>query len=224
MSQEDFIDALLVGIIAALVGGRLLAVASNLQELSSPVEFFYFWEGGLSLLGGIIAVLLVLPPYLRKKGIPVLPFFDLIALHAPLLQAVSRIGCFLAGCCYGKRTTLLWAITYTDSTSIAPLCERLHPTQLYAALASLITFAFLYFIVQKRYTHAGQLLAIYLMCAGAQRFVLDTFRGDQEFIGTGFMTILTLHQWLSLVLCFGAFVLYLYVSHNATPSQNHESF
>jgi phosphatidylglycerol:prolipoprotein diacylglycerol transferase len=134
------------------------------------------WEGGFSVLGSISAVALVLPLYIMKLNIPLLPFLDLIALHAPLLQSVARVGCFLAGCCYGTPTSSPIGFTYTDHESIAPLYQSLHPAQLYSAVALMLIFVFLYFAVQKVVSRPGQLFGCYLSLVGIERFVIDFFR------------------------------------------------
>jgi len=134
ISNEQFSSALLVGILSGIIGGRLLYVVQEYRFMTSFWEAFRFWEGGFSILGTIISVPIALTIYLKKHNIPILPFFDLISLYGPLLQSISRLGCFVAGCCYGLPTDLPWAITYTNPQATAPCYLPLHPTQLYSAL------------------------------------------------------------------------------------------
>lgn len=144
-------------------------------------NFISFWDGGFSLLGTILAVLVSLAYYLKKTGTPILPFLDLIAIHAPLLQSASRVGCFFAGCCYGAPTQLPWGTIYTDQDSIAPLGISLHPTQLYSALALFIIFLLLQ-LLQKFLKKPGQLLAAYLLLVSLERFIIDFWRDDRSFV------------------------------------------
>ncbi len=178
--EDSFFDILILGIVSALIGGRTLFV---LSEQGSPtiVEFFSFWEGGFSILGAIIGVLICLPPFLWIKKIPLLSLLDLVAIYTPILQAFGRVGCLFAGCCYGANTTVPWAITYTDSESAAPLCTPMHPTQLYSVILLLISFLVLYFGVQKRNLKPGAILSIYLILVSTERFIVDFWRDDRVF-------------------------------------------
>jgi phosphatidylglycerol:prolipoprotein diacylglycerol transferase len=117
--QNNFGSILLVAC-QAIIGGRI-CIFSEDETITSLLDVFIFWQGGLSILGGIIGILVVVPFYLAYKQIPIIPFFDLVAVYAGLLQAVARIGCFFAGCCYGIATHSILAITYTDLHSAAPL-------------------------------------------------------------------------------------------------------
>jgi phosphatidylglycerol---prolipoprotein diacylglyceryl transferase len=136
-----------IGFLSALVGGRAL-YCFEMGDGMSVFDIFAVWEGGFSVLGSVIGFCAIVPVCLIKYKIPLLPFFDLIALHAPLLQSLSRIGCFFAGCCYGKTTDLWCGVTYSDTESMAPLYMKLHPTQLYSAVALLLIFLIQYFVLQ----------------------------------------------------------------------------
>jgi phosphatidylglycerol:prolipoprotein diacylglycerol transferase len=158
------------------------------------------WSGGLSVLGGIIAILLVIPWYLKYLKVPILSFLDVAALNAPLLHAISRLGCFMAGCCYGKASLLPWAITYTDVDSEAPLNIPLHPTQLYTALLLFLTFLFFRYVLQSRITTPGIMLMIYLMAESIIRFSMDYARNDIEYFSWDHDHIFSAHQWISIIM------------------------
>lgn len=175
----SFSSILMVGIAAALLGGRTLYFYTYPHNYHGLTSFFAFYEGGYSILGAVIGVLAIVPAYLRYLKIPILPFLDLIGTYAPLLQSISRIGCFLAGCCYGIPTSQPWGIIYTDTQSVAPLHVCLHPTQLYSATLMLLIFAFQYFIGRRLFTKAGQMLWSYLLLASLSRFIVDFWRGDR---------------------------------------------
>lgn len=170
---------LLTSILVGLTGGRILFFLIHPHLYENFFGFLAFFQGGFSILGCIIALLLVLPLYLRYLAIPIIPFLDLIALYAPLLQSISRIGCFLAGCCYGLPTTARWGITYTAPDSIAPLHVCLHPTQLYSSIGLMLIFCLLYFALQHRFKKDGQLVCFYIFFVGLERCVVDIWRGDR---------------------------------------------
>jgi phosphatidylglycerol:prolipoprotein diacylglycerol transferase len=180
--KKTFIDMLLCGLLSGIIGGRLLFIAEQYSELSDNwIELLYPWVGGFSVLGTVIGVLIVVPLFLRKHSIPILPVLDLAGLYAPLFQSIARIGCFLSGCCHGLVASPLlpWAIYYTHPDSQAPLGVFLHPTQIYSSIASLLLFLVLRFLVSKRVTIPGQLIYSYLIGESFLRFVVDFWRGDR---------------------------------------------
>lgn len=198
MTVEQFHTILCYGIIAGVVGGRLLYAVSSWNLMESFLEIFEVWHGGFSIMGSIIGIVLILPWYLRKEGIPILPFFDLTAMHAPIIQAFARIGCFLAGCCYGMPTTMPWGVIFTDTSSPAPCFIPLHPTQLYSSLAAFGYFLLMYYILQYKLTKPGQLLGAYFMLAGFDRFFIDFWRADRIYLSASWSTALSMHQWIAI--------------------------
>jgi phosphatidylglycerol:prolipoprotein diacylglycerol transferase len=149
---------------------------------SNWVEVFYPWEGGFSILGTIIAVVMFLPIYLWLNGVKILEFMDLVAIYAPLMQAISRIGCFLAGCCYGIETLSSnpIAVRYRNPECLAPIGVYLHPAQLYSAGASLIVFLLMRYFFSYRLKKAGQLTFTYLCLESIARFAADFWRAEWQ--------------------------------------------
>ncbi len=185
--QNKFIEILMIGIISGLVGGRLLSIIIEPETFNGLLEMVAFWQGGFSVLGSLLGVLAVVPWYLKKINVPILPLFDLAAIYAPLLQSIARLGCFFAGCCHGITAKLLpWAIIYTDPQTIAPLHVPLHPTQLYSSATLLGIFILMYFVIQHKFKKPGQLLMIYLMLASTERFIIDFWRADRVIVGNMF--------------------------------------
>jgi phosphatidylglycerol:prolipoprotein diacylglycerol transferase len=197
---DKIIDITIVGIIAGLLGGRILFGLSQPEEISSLSDFFSFWNGGFSILGCVLGVLCSIPLYLYYLHVPIIPFLDLIALYAPLLQSISRVGCFFAGCCYGHYTQLPWGVRYTDPYASAPLGICIHPTQLYSSLLLLIIFLGMYYILQNIYTKPGQLTALYLFFIALERFTIDFWRADTLSASPFGITVFSLHQWIALII------------------------
>jgi phosphatidylglycerol:prolipoprotein diacylglycerol transferase len=198
IADNQLFDLLLLGIIAGVGGARLLYLASNWSIISTWTDSINLWSGGLSMLGALLGSLLVIPWFARRHAIPLLPLLDIFALYAPLFESICRLGCFFAGCCFGKATSVIWAITYTDPESAAPLNIALHPTQLYASLTSLIVFFFIYYGLQRIVSRPGQLLAAYLVCTSIERFTIDFLRADQEFFSWPLAHFFSIHQWIAL--------------------------
>ncbi len=211
---ETLLNVFSLSILAGIVGGRILHTIGSYDRLASWFDVCALHEGGFSILGSVLAILLIIPWYLRKNNIKVMPFLDLLALYAPLLQSISRIGCYFAGCCFGTTTSLPWAITYITPDTLAPRYCALHPTQLYASLSLLAIFLFLYFFVQHWVKKPGQLTCIYLACAAGQRFFIDFWRADQEFFSAPSLHILSMHQWIGLGIIISATIGFIIFSHN----------
>jgi len=217
ISGERYINLLSLGLFSGVIGGRLLFAITDWQEFSGNwIEVFYPWVGGLTALGGILGILMVIPFYLAWYKIKLLPILDLGALHAPLIQVIARIGCLLAGCCYGAPCSLPWAITFTNPTTPAPIGIPLHPTQLYTALASGIIFVVLLWLSKQRFLKHGQVLFLYLILENISRFTIDFWRGDREELTTIACGPLSFHfstvQLLALACLVGSLVGFVWVS------------
>ena len=207
--DSNFNEILLVGNLAALFGGRSLFLLSHPENIHSFFAIITFWEPGFSILGAIGACVAILPIYLKRIGVPIMPMLDLAAIYTPLLQSVSRVGCFFAGCCYGASTTLPWGIIYTDPESVAPLYSCIHPTQIYSALILLLIFTIMYFVLNKILTKSGQLLCAYLMLQSIERFTVDFYRGDQ-ITSSMLPHTFSLYQYVALGMFIGAFLGFTY--------------
>lgn len=121
---------------AALAGGRVLYVIQN--ELGSlaehPAHLLMVWMGGLSFYGGLIAGLIALVVFARRRRISVLAAFDVAAPAAAIGQAIGHVGCLIGGDSYGIPTDLPWAVIYRNPGAMAPQGIALHPTQAYEAI------------------------------------------------------------------------------------------
>lgn len=196
LSADQYYELIMLGICSGVIGGRALYLATNWDDLNHWSEFFAIWQGGLSILGVILSVFITSCAYLRLHGIPLFKVTDRFAIYAPLVQAFGRIGCFVAGCCYGTLCNQPWAVTYTHHDVFAPLYVPLHPTQLYSALLFFLIFIFLYCIAKSKKLETGELTFLYLLLAGLERFLLDFWRGDRTFFAAE-LSGLSVHQLLS---------------------------
>jgi len=112
-------------------------------------------------------------------------------------EMLGRMGCFFAGCCYGKPTDLPWAITFTHPHSLAKLGVPLHPTHLYSSFKALIVFFIL--LSFRRYKKAdGQLTGLYILLYAVGRLIIEPFRGDDR--GTLILESITLTQAIAILL------------------------
>lgn len=181
IQYDVYINLLFTSILGGIIGGRLLHLIIYPQDFADNwIEIFYPWVGGLVALGAIIGVITTASVYLYWHHIPIMPILDLAAIYAPLMQAISRMGCLLAGCCYGAPTTVWWAIIFTNPDAQAPLYIPLHPTQLYLALASFMIFLIQWGISGFLLKRTGALFCMFLILENTSRFLIDFWRGDRH--------------------------------------------
>lgn len=189
-------------IIAALVGAKALLVI---------VDFDYFWNNPRELVsivrsggvfyGGLILAVGVAFWYMRRHAMPLWPTTDVFAPGIALGHVVGRLGCFFAGCCYGRPTDLPWGVAFTNVLAAenvgTPLNVHLHPTQLYEAGAEAVILALLLATERKGRPFAGRTFWTYMFLYGVSRFVIEFYRGDPR--GTVFGGFST-SQFISMLL------------------------
>ena len=180
ISIEQFFNVASIGLLSGIVGGRILFLLLERNSFkSNPIEIFYPWIGGFSMLGSIVAILIAVPIYLKKHKIPILPLLDISTLYLPFLHSIARIGCFLAGCCHGIPATpnAWYAITFKHLSG--PLGSTpLHPTQLYTSLSSLLIFVILLFISRITNPGKGIITLSFIALETFSRCIIEFWRGD----------------------------------------------
>ncbi len=217
LPQGQFYDLCFYLILAALVGSRLLFVILEPGKfLGQPLKIFALWEGGLDFQGGLFLALIVAFLYIRRHGWPWRSTLDALALGAPLGQFFGRIGCFMAGCCYGTPSQAPWAVTFTNPESLCPLRVPLHPAQLYESFLALGVFGFLFWF-RKRKQYSGQMTLLYLSLAGLVRFVVEFFRSPEDYRGPTYFGFMPLTQLLALGLFLVCAGLLLYWGFKSKP-------
>jgi phosphatidylglycerol:prolipoprotein diacylglycerol transferase len=167
-------------VLGALLGAHLyyLVGASDVplsrRSLADVVNVFE----GSAVQGGILGGSLAAVVFLRLAGAPVLAVIDALTPAGAAAQALTRVGCFLAGCCYGRPAPAALGVVFTDPASLAPLHAPLYPAQLIEAALMLVLAVALYRRLVRRDTPDGRLLWLYLAGYGLIRFTVQFFRGD----------------------------------------------
>jgi phosphatidylglycerol---prolipoprotein diacylglyceryl transferase len=147
--------------------------------------------------GGLLLALATAFIYMRRQDMPALLTADVFAPGLALGHAVGRLGCFAAGCCWGRETDQPWAVTFTsrdanDLTGV-PLGLPLHPAQLYESAGELLIFAFLLWYL-SRIPREGTVIGWYLVLYSVLRFGIEFVRHHDQALVSG----LALTQWISL--------------------------
>ena len=207
-------------LIAGLVGAKLLLLAVDWRFYSrNPRELLSIFQSGGVFYGGLMGGILVAWWYVRRHALPGWTTADALAPGVILGQAIGRLGCFAAGCCYGKPASVPWAVTFTDvyaaRTTGTPLDTPLHPSQLYeSALAFLLFLGLLWLSDRKRFP--GQVVLSYTVGYSAIRFVLEYWRGDLD-RGSFFGGALSTSQLIAIVLVLGAAAFWPRLSRKGAP-------
>src|SRR6266516_923069 len=188
-------------IISALVGAKLLLLITDFKSFTAdPRELLTLARSGGVFYGGLIVAVIVALWYIRRAGLPLWTTCDVFAPGIALGHVVGRFGCFFAGCCYGRPTTVPWAITFTDPFAAenvgTPLNVPLHPTQLYEAGAEAIILGVLLTTERKGRPFAGRTFWLYILLYAISRFFIEFYRGDER----GSVGIFSTSQFISIIL------------------------
>jgi phosphatidylglycerol:prolipoprotein diacylglycerol transferase len=196
-------------VFSAIVGSRLLFILVNFDLYrQNPLQTFKIWEGGLVFYGGFILAVAVSIGYMRWHRLPLWNLADLFSPSIAIGLFFGRLGCFFAGCCYGKETSLPWGVVFTDSSSLAPLHVSLHPVQLYEAGGNLALFFFLKWREKKK-AFDGQIFWLFLFLYSVTRFFIEMFRGDPR--GFLFGNLLSTSQGIGVLLAIFALFMLFYM-------------
>ena len=231
LKSLEVIELGYVTLIGGVIGARLLHVVLNLEQYVTATggldsaagignmlwNVVAFWKGGLAFYGGLFGGIAALLLYARYKRILSLDLLDFAAPLTAIGLAVTRIGCFLNGCCFGKPTHVPWAVQF-PSYSYAHLHQwrqglidfgnrplPVHPTQLYEMVAAFAIFAFLW----MRYPHrkfAGEIFFSFGLLYSSWRFISEFWRADSPMWGQQFgrwvlnIIPLNINQVLSILL------------------------
>lgn len=189
--------------LAALLGAKLTLLVTEWSYYSRHPGEIFSWQalqaGGV-FYGGLLFAVALAVWYARRYRLGFAPLADAYAPGLAFGHALGRLGCFSAGCCWGKPTDAAWAVTFTDPYSAklvgVPLGISIHPTQLYEAFAEAVVFGLLVLLWRRR-RFPGQIFAAYLMLYAVARFIIEFFRGDPRG-GFLFDGVLSLPQVLSV--------------------------
>ena len=211
------LDMGFIVILCAIIGSRLAYVLLNISYyVKHPLDIFKMWQGGLVFSGGMVAVALAMIWYLKRRHLPFWKVGDLFAPAIAIGQGIGRMGCFMAGCCYGKPTGMPWGMIFTDPGTLAPRNIPLHPTQLYAALSGILIFAVLMVLRAKR-KFEGQVFLWFLILHSTSRLLMERLRGDDRGLIPG--TEMSVTQLIALLILMAAVVALMIITSRKHPNQ-----
>jgi phosphatidylglycerol:prolipoprotein diacylglycerol transferase len=206
LPRQKIYDLSLWMLLAGLIGSKILMLFTEPEYRENPMQLVSLdflrsggvWYGGL--LGGVLVGYLLMKRYQ-------LPWWKTADAFAPGLAVgnfFGRQGCFAAGCCWGKPTTLPWGVKFTEQghqITGVPTDTYLHPTQLYESFAMLLVFFFLFWL-HKRKRFSGQVILAYALLYSVIRFSIEFVRDDPrgDILGLTTLTGLSTSQLISIVI------------------------
>jgi len=209
-------------IVAALLGAKLLLLVTDFDQFrASPADLLSLARSGGVFYGGLISAVAVAFWYIHRYRLPFWTTCDAFAPAIALGHVTGRLGCFAAGCCYGKPTNVPWAVVFTDPLAAAnvgtPLGIPLHPTQLYEAGAELLILVVILATERRGRPFPGRTFWFYMILYAITRYIIEIFRGDPRGVVFGIST----SQFISVLLAPLAIAMLIWLSRT-TPETPQE--
>lgn len=197
LNDESVIDlALLCGVLG-FAGAKVLYIFTVLDQFKTD-PLSVLGSAGFVVYGGIISGVIVAIVYCRIKKYDFWDYFDLILPEISVAQGFGRIGCFLAGCCYGRHTDSFIGVVFPKG-SMAPAGVKLIPTQLFSAAGDFL-IATILMMYAKKAKKKGDVGSLYMILYGIGRFIIECFRNDER----GAVGFLSTSQFISIfIVAFG---------------------
>ncbi|MEE9219090.1 MAG: prolipoprotein diacylglyceryl transferase [Acidobacteriota bacterium] len=182
VSADAVLNLWLWVLLSGVIGAKITLYLIDLDYyLRNPAAFISSLRSAGVLYGGLLLGLAVGLAYVHRQRLPLWKCLDLSAPALALGNALGRLGCLAAGCCYGRPTRLAWGLTFRDpqarSITGVPLDLALHPTQILLSLSSLLIFLLLVYLYRRK-AFDGQIFLIYLLAETFIRFWIEFLRGD----------------------------------------------
>lgn len=204
LPRERIYDLCLWMLLASLVGSKLLMLFTEPEYRGNPLALLSldFLRSGGVFYGGLIGAVVTGYFLMRHYKLPWWKTADACAPGIALGNVLGRLGCFSAGCCWGKPTTEPWGVRFTDlahEITGVPVGISLHPTQLYESFSMLIVFFFLLWLHRHR-RFSGQVVLSYALIYSTVRFVIEFFRDDPrgDILGLTTLTGLSTSQLIGI--------------------------
>lgn len=198
-------------LIGGLVGAKVMLVIVEWSfYVRNPRELLSVIQSGGVFYGGLLGALPVAWWYARRHQLDGWRTADVLVPGVAIGQAIGRLGCFSAGCCYGRPTNVRWGIAFRDPYATravgTPLDIPLHPTQLYESFAVALLFLGLLWLARRKRFH-GQVTVAYLFAYAVLRFAIEFYRGDAA-RGTLFGGWVSTSQFIAILVALAALAMY----------------
>jgi phosphatidylglycerol:prolipoprotein diacylglycerol transferase len=212
LPRERIYDLSLWMLLAGLIGSKILMFWVEPEYREHPLQLLSldFLRSGGVFYGGLLGAVLAGYFLMKRYKLPWWKTADACAPGIALGNFFGRQGCFAAGCCWGKPTTLPWGVQFTElghRITGVPTDVHLHPVQLYESFAMLIVFFFLIWL-HKHKRFSGQVILAYALIYSVVRFAVEFVRDDPrgDLLGLTTLTGLSTSQMISLLVGISALI------------------
>ncbi len=204
-NENSIFNMIILTVLSGILGGKLLFIITNLSEfIKNPISVITDFGYGFVVYGAIISGMLAIILYSRIKKWDSLEVFDLVVPGLAIAQGFGRIGCFLAGCCYGAETTGALYVVFPENSLAVPHVH-LYPTQIYSSIFDFALGIFLIMYSRKK-RESGKTFSLYLICYSIGRFFVEFLRNDSR----GSVGILSTSQFISIFILILGAVIFIY--------------
>jgi len=197
LSGDTIVDMVFGVLVSSIVGVRLFYVLTHLGEFHPWYRAFFIWDGGLTLYGGIATATATVWWMTRKRGIPFLVMADIFSPGVMLGVGITRIGCFMAGCCYGQPTDCACGVVFPAAAPATRFFgpTAVHPSQLYSSFFGFLILGLL-LLMEKWSRFRGATFGRFLILYGLSRFLIDFTRyyEPEQIMMLGWSN----NQWISM--------------------------
>lgn len=210
LKEDAVIDIAIYGLLVGFLGAKLLFIIVEWKTfIKDPMSVL--GTEGFVVYGGISAGVLAAIVYCRIKKLVFLEYFDLLSASIALAQGFGRIGCFLAGCCYGRETDSFLGVVF-PAGCMAPAGVKVLPTQLFSSAGDFAIMAFLIWHYKRR-KYVGDTGFSYMLVYGIGRFFIEMLRNDSR----GAVGMLSTSQFISIFIVAAAILLLYRNRRMGTP-------
>ena len=223
LPKEKIYDLCLWMLLGGLIGSKILMLFTEPEYRDHPLQLLSldFLRSGGVWYGGLLGAVFASYFLMKRYKLPWWKTADACAPGIAIGNFFGRQGCFAAGCCWGKPTTLPWGVKFTElghEITGVPIDNYLHPTQLYESFAMLLVFFFLLWL-HKRKRFSGQVILVYALLYSVIRFAIEFVRDDPrgDILGLTTLTGLSTSQMISLIIGVSALILLFVKRRRANP-------
>jgi phosphatidylglycerol:prolipoprotein diacylglycerol transferase len=207
LPAQAAVDLVLMQLVSAIVGARVIFVLTMLGDYArAPLTILDVWRGGLSFHGGLLGALVATWLFCRWRRVRFAVLADLCSPALCIGYAVTRVGCFLNGCCHGHATDLPWGIVFPENVREFPM--PVHPTQLYAMVGSIVLF-FMLRAAWPRMRRPGQLFPLYLFLYSILRYGCEQTRRGATGEIVAWFPAMTVGQVACVFIALGGLIAFL---------------
>ena len=191
-NEDSLLNLIIFAIIGGMLGGKGLFIITEFKNIIKEPSILLNFGYGFVIYGAIGGGALAMYLYCKKKNWNIIEMLDMTVPGLAIAQGFGRIGCFLAGCCYGAETTLPIGVKFPEG-SLAPAGICVQPTQIYSSIFDFLLGFFLLYYSRKERKN-GKVMGLYLIIYSIGRFLVEFLRDDQR----GSVGVLSTSQFISI--------------------------